>query len=168
MLSCEWRSGPSLPRGQLCFCRITVPDNSTMKDGFGSSSNADTESSGGPELTPGAKAGIALGVIGGILFGVLAVLGISHWQRRNQSKTRDNKSDSVGRTEEGGASAVQVRENPPGMCKSKRFATLRRSDGSSSYYWRCVSLCGAPRQCSKAANGIQEGSKPEWGYVPSP
>ena len=65
-------------------CKITVPDNGTMEDGFDSSPNADkgdTKSIGDKGLTTGVKAGIAVAVIGGIAIGLLAVLGISHWRR---------------------------------------------------------------------------------------
>ena len=93
----------------MCSCRITVLDNNTVEDGFGSSSSADigdTKSSGGPGLTTGVKAGIAVGVIGGIILGVLAVLGISRWQRQGNSTTQDKSLDLVGEVEEGGTSAV--------------------------------------------------------------
>jgi len=97
-----------------------------MKDGFGSPSEADTsdtKSNDDPGLTTGAKVGIAVGVLGGILLGILGVLGISKWQRRKKSKTRDNSSDPVGRMEEGGPMAVQYLENRPGKCECKHFAT---------------------------------------------
>ena len=108
MLSCEWKSGQVLSGGQLCSCRITVPDNDTAEDGFGSSSSADigdTKSSGGPGLTTGVKAGIAVGVVGGIILGVLAVLGISRWQRQEKVQTQNKSLDLVGEVEEGGTSA---------------------------------------------------------------
>lgn len=105
MLSCEWKSDLLLCGGQLYSCRITVLDNSTMEDGFSSSSSADTgdtNSSGDLGLTVAIKAGIAVAVIGALL----AVLAIGHWQRRKKSKAQDNSPDPVGEVEEGGASAV--------------------------------------------------------------
>ena len=141
-----------------------------MKDGFGSpytTDTSDTASSGDPELTTAAKAGIALGVIGGIILGVLAVLGISYWKRQQKSKSRDKTSDPVERMEEGGAPAVQVLEHRPGKCEFMHFATSKRSDGPFSHDWGCISVRGGPWRCSEAARGIQEGSKTERGYVPS-
>ena len=133
MLSCEWRSGPSLRGGQLCTCRITVPDESTVEhgvssssssrigNGVSSSSSADlgngvssssgadvggANSSGGPGVTTTVKAGFPVAVISGILLGALAVLGISRWQRQKNLKAQYNSFDLAGETEEGGTSAV--------------------------------------------------------------
>jgi len=95
---------------------ITVLDNSTMKDGFGSSSEADTgdsNSNDAPGLTTAAKAGIAVGVIGAVLLGVLGTLVVYRWKRHEKSKNRDDTSDPVGRMEEGGASVVQILETRP-------------------------------------------------------
>lgn len=79
-----------------------------MEDGFDSSPYADkgdTKSSGDQGLTTGVKAGIVVAVIGGIAIGVLAVLGISQWQRWKKSKTQYNSPDAVGWMEEGGTVA---------------------------------------------------------------
>jgi len=90
---------------------ITVPDNSTMRDGFGNASDQSQEqtqsqSNGGSGLTAATKAGIAIAVIGGILLGLLLAIGISYWKRKRQSKSRGDTSERM----EGGDSAVQVLE----------------------------------------------------------
>ena len=101
----------------MCSCRITVPDNSTVVSSSSSADMGDTKSTGlhedagiggggGPGLTTAVKAGIPVAVIGGILLGVLAVLGISRWQRKKKTKAQDNPLDLARETEGGGASAV--------------------------------------------------------------
>ena len=133
MLLCEWRSDLLLRGGQLCSGRITVLDNSTMEDGFGSSSSADsgdTNSSGDLGLTVAIKAAIAVAVIGGLL----AVLAIGHWQRRKKSKARDNSPDPVGEVEEGGASAVihPFVETPGSVQRQPReFRKDRKPNGNT-------------------------------------
>jgi len=80
---------------------ITVADDSTMEDGFGKVAN---ESKGG--LTAAAKAGIAVGTIGGILLGILLAIGISYWKKKKRSKARGDTPDLV----EGGTAAAQILE----------------------------------------------------------
>ena len=148
MLSCEWRSGPSLRGGQLCTCRITVPDKSTVEGGVSSSSSAgigngvsssssayvdDAKSSGGPGVTTTVKAGIPVAVIAGILLGALAVLGISRWQRKKNLKAQHISLDLAGETEEGGTSTlIHPFVEAPGSDKGRK-PNLNRSQAPEEW-----------------------------------
>src|SRR5260221_7656028 len=92
MPSCTWRSSLS-PRGGLsCSCRITVPDNSTMTDGFPGVSplSQPTGSANGKSgLTAVAKIAI-VAILGGLLLVLLAAL---YSQRRKKAKLHRGNLD---------------------------------------------------------------------------
>jgi len=92
---------------------VTVPDDSTMKDGFSPVSQtgtSDANSNPNSGLTTAAKAGIAVGVICGVLFVLLVALGIIHLRRQKISTARSSPSDPAGKMERGDNSAVQPQE----------------------------------------------------------
>src|SRR5258706_6385408 len=62
------------------------------------------QSNGHPGLTAAAKAGIAVGTIGGILLGVLLAIGISYLKKKKRSKAPGDTSDLV----ESGTSAAPI------------------------------------------------------------
>ena len=155
MPSCEWRSGSSSWGSRQCVCSITVPDNSTMQDGFGTLSGesnggaqtqeqSQSQSNGDSGLPAAAKAGIAAAFIGGMLLGLLMALGISYWQRKRASCARGDTSDPVERME-GGASAAQIRETR--QCKSVSILP--------HYRVLTVHLAGAVFPFVEAAGGVQ-------------
>ena len=127
--------------------RITVPDESTVEhgvsssssshiengvsssssadlgDGVSSSSGADVDgakSSDGPGVTTTVKAGMPVAVIGGILLGALAVLGISRWQRQKNLKAQYNSFDLTGETEGGTSAVIYPFVEAPGGVKGRK------------------------------------------------
>ena len=102
-----------------------------MVNVFDPSSSAvicDTNSSGDPGLATAVKAGIPVAIIGGILLGVLAMLGISHWQRQKNLKAQDNSLDLARETEGGGTAVIHpfveapdgVKRRPGGFRKGRK------------------------------------------------